>query len=157
VSGDTLPKRPRGRSWAEHDTAVYVVSTLNLVRTHRHSLPDRLTHFGITRYEVYSDLDKADVYFIELRRADGTIVGALVYRMGWLKPESVSLFTDRLGVQKAPRPLVEAYESDRKALIGSFTSTLPQADHLRERGWQAAVSLYGETLLPKFADVPLSR
>jgi len=34
---------------------------------------------------------------------------------------------------------------------------MPQADHLREHGRQAAVWLYRETLLLAFADEPLSR
>ena len=114
-------------SWSQHDAAVYVVSTLNLVRTENgHSLPRILTgHLGVARFDVYADLGNPNLYFVMLERQDETLFGALAYQMGWLKPRGVTPFSPRLGIHKAPRAVVEAYRSDSTQLIGSFASTLP--------------------------------
>lgn len=119
------PTHQRGPNWNQRDTAVYVVSTLNLVRVHHRSLTSVLSSQDVTQYDVYADLDVGDQYYIQLKRDDGNVVGVLAYRMGWLKPKSISAFTDKLGVRKAPRSMVTAYKSNHKELIGSFTSTLP--------------------------------
>ncbi|GAC1404331.1 MAG: hypothetical protein NVSMB52_18170 [Chloroflexota bacterium] len=114
-------------NWNQHDCAVYVVSTLNLVRTKTGRpistvLEKRL---GVRRYNVYSDLAVSDLYFIEFVKKDGTVVGAVAYRMGWQKPMSVTDSAGNLRMRRALDSIVENYRVDRKALAGSFTSTLP--------------------------------
>ena len=114
-------------NWTQHDTAVYVVSTLNLVHLRGGRwLPTVLTgQYNVSRFDVFADVGSAELYFVALRRDDGTVMGALAYRMGWLKPKSVSPLTDRIGVRKAPRSIADAYRSHPKQLIGSFASTMP--------------------------------
>jgi hypothetical protein len=114
--------------WNQHDTAVYVVSTLNVLRTH-HGQPAAaiMAHrFNIVRYEVWNDLSNNDLYFILLKRADGTVAATLAYQMGWPQPLGLSRPLGRIGVHAAPVAVVTAFHTDPKQLIGSFTSTLPQ-------------------------------
>lgn len=119
-------KREHSSKWDARDTAVYVVSTLNLLHTPQgRPLSATLLHKGITNYDVYADNARADLYFVELVRDNGEVAGAVAYRMGWLKPVSVSTLTDQLGVSKAQDDIVHAYASDDKQLLDSFTSTLP--------------------------------
>ena len=118
---------PGPTNWTQHDTAVYVVSTLNLVRLPKGGwLPAVLTgQYGVVRFDVFADVNTAQLFFVQLRRDDGSVVGSLAYRMGWSRPKSVSPLTDKLGVHRAYHSIVEAYKSHPKALIGSFTSTMP--------------------------------
>lgn len=119
--------RPTASDWQQHDTAVYVVSTLNLLHT-RHGQPvaQVFAHrLGVTRYDVYGDLNSKDLYFIELKRASGSLAAVFGYRMGWIRPVAV-LFTNHvLRAAKATPDVAEAYRSDNKQLIGTFQSTLP--------------------------------
>ena len=128
VSGARHVAHRSSFNWAQRDTAVYVVSTLNLVRTpNGRSLPSTLgAQFGITRFDVNADLKSRQLYFIELERSDETIFGALAYQIGWFKPMSVAPWLERLGVRKVPRSIVAAYKSDQKQQIGSFSTTLPE-------------------------------
>jgi hypothetical protein len=114
--------------WNTHDTAVYVVSTVNLLRTRsgRVMLPVLRHRLGVRRYNVYSDATASDMYYIDLLKSDGTVAGTLAYRMGWQKPMSLSSALDSLGVTHASDSVVAGYKSDKKTLIGSFSSTLPQ-------------------------------
>lgn len=116
-----------GTNWNQHDTAVYVVSTLNLVQlSNGRGLPGALSaDYHVTRFDVYVDLNYQELFFILLRTDEGSAVGALAYRMGWVKPRSVSASMDRLGVSRAPRPIAEAFRTNPLQNIGSFTSTLP--------------------------------
>lgn len=119
--------QPRPLDWGQRDTAVYVVSTLNLLHSPRGgSMATRLTRrLGIARFDVYADTRVTDLYFIELRRQNGDIAGAFAYQMGWVKPLSVTAFCDRLGAPRAPARIVESYRNDSRQFIGSFTSTMP--------------------------------
>jgi hypothetical protein len=114
--------------WGQHDTAVYVVSTLNVLHTRRGqsvaALMARRLH--VAHYEVWDDLSLSDLYFILLKRDDGSLAGALAYQMGWPQPLGLSTNLGRMGVHSAPTIAVTAYRTDPKQLIGSFTSTLPQ-------------------------------
>lgn len=114
--------------WSTHDTAVYVVSTVNLLRTRsgKVMLPVLRHRLGVRRYNVYSDATASDMYYIDLLKSDGTVVGTLAYRMGWQKPMSLSGAFDALGITHAADSVVAGYKADKKTLIGSFTSTLPQ-------------------------------
>lgn len=114
-------------NWNQRDTAIYVVSTLNLLRTTKgQNLPWLLTsRLGISHFDVYADDQVNNLYFVELRRDNGDIAGALGYQMGWFKPRSVTSFTDKLGVPKGSARLVNAYKNDSRQFVGSFTSTLP--------------------------------
>lgn len=116
--------------WSELDTAVYVLSTLNLLHTKQgRPLTDLLTRkLAITRYDIYADTVLSDVYFVELLRDDGIPGGVLVYRLGWSVPEIVTLAIHASVGKQAPKQLVAAYRRDAKHLIGSFTSTLPESD-----------------------------
>lgn len=133
--GATLPVSAAGNQthqhavdWSQHDTAVYVVSTLNVLHTRRGQPVVGLMskRLGIVRYDVWSDLDTADLYFIQLKKTDGTGAGTLAYQMGWPQPLSISRLVGRLGVHSAPSTIADAFRTDPKQLIGTFTSTLPQ-------------------------------
>jgi hypothetical protein len=115
-------------NWDRRDAAIYVVSTINLLHTKDgRPVSSLLTDkYGIAHFEVYSDLNAPDLYFIQLRREGGGLAGALAYQMGWQMPASISSLTNRLGVHDASRKYRQAYKSDPKQLQGSFTSTLPQ-------------------------------
>lgn len=114
-------------NWSQRDRAVYVVSTLNLLHTRGgHLLTSMLEHkFGVSRYDVYSDKQVVNLYFIEAKKADGSSVGALAYQMGWLMPLSLSATLDKLHVRHASSSASSAYRDDAKQLIGSFTTTVP--------------------------------
>ena len=73
----------------------------------------------------YGQVAQADLYFIQLKRADGATAGTLAYQMGWMKPQSVTATTNRFGITAAAASVVQAYQSDPTRLIGSFTSTFP--------------------------------
>jgi hypothetical protein len=124
-SATTTP--PSTVNWSQHDTAVYVVSTLNLLHTRSgRSFPDLVTHkFDVTRYDVYADQSVSNLYYVQLRQDDGTVVGAFAYSMGWPKPRILFLGVDKPQASHAPQRIALAYHSDPKTLIGSFTSTLP--------------------------------
>ena len=114
--------------WNQRDTAVYVVSTLNLFRTHN-GRPASATYarrYGVTRYSVLADPKSDGLYFVELKRDDGSIFGVYAYQMGWAKPAAVSISVERFGARPAPGDVVSDYRSDPKVLLATFTSTLPQ-------------------------------
>ncbi|HEX6509582.1 MAG TPA: hypothetical protein VF221_18290, partial [Chloroflexota bacterium] len=79
----------------------------------------------VTHFDVYADLNSSDLYFIQLSRDDGSTAATLAYRMGWLKPMSLSSSLDRFRVRRAPSDVGKAYRTDSKQLLASFTSTLP--------------------------------
>jgi hypothetical protein len=114
-------------NWATRDTAVYVVSTLNLLHTRQgHFVPAVLEHHGVTRFDVYADADTDGLYFVLLRKDNGATVGGLAYQMGWARPQSLFGVTDRFStIQRAAFNVKQEYKSDNKVLIGSFTSTMP--------------------------------
>ncbi|GAC1463565.1 MAG: hypothetical protein PVSMB7_05380 [Chloroflexota bacterium] len=120
--------QPRPVDWNQRDTAVYVVSTLNLLHNKKgvSIAPWLSARKGISRFDVYADTQSGNLYFVELRRDSGDIVGAFAYQMGWFKPKSVTTFTDKLGTSRAPSSIVDAYKNDSRQFLGSFTSTLPQ-------------------------------
>jgi hypothetical protein len=107
---------------------MYVVSTINLLRTSRGHPFTRLAarRLNVSQYEVYADTSVSNLYFIQLRREGGSLAGGLAYQMGWPKPESVAGGLDNYGITRAPDRLAQAYRFDRLALIGTFSSTLPQ-------------------------------
>jgi hypothetical protein len=118
------PAQPQGRpDWQQRDTAAYVVSTLNLLRTPGGQL--MVVKLNAGRFDVYSDLSRDDLYFIELRARGGAPIGALAYQLGWTKPQALSRSLGRLGIGRASRTVFRAYRLDEKQLIGSFTSTVP--------------------------------
>jgi hypothetical protein len=114
-------------SWSQRDCAVYVVSTMNLLRARNgRSVTSLLTQkLAVTRFEVYADQQVADLYFIELKRDDGSTAAALAYQMGWTVPMSVSHSLDRFPIRHAPASSYSAFRDDDTQLIGTFTSTIP--------------------------------
>ena len=124
--GVTAAAHTSDSNWAQRDRAVYVVSTLNLLHARNGRLLITVfTHkLGVTHYDVFADGGVSDLYFVELKREDGSSAGALAYQMGWLAPMSVSTSLDRLHVRHAPATAATAYRTDAKQLIGSFTSTI---------------------------------
>jgi hypothetical protein len=112
--------------WSQYDTAVYVVSTLNVVRTRdaQPLVPLLAARYGVVRYAIWQDLQAID-YVIQPKRASGRNAGMLVYRLGWDKPYSFSRFTHKLGVPGPPQPIPGNFQTDSKKLIGTFASTLP--------------------------------
>ncbi len=130
----TVPVRADGTTshssssvnWQQHDAAVYVVSTLNVLgRTHGGSIQQTLQRLNVAHIDVYSDTVLSGLYFLELKRDNGSIVGSLAYEMGWPKPRRVSWSSGK-GVPTVSPQIVQAYKTDPKTLIGSFTSTLPE-------------------------------
>ncbi|HEX8918482.1 MAG TPA: hypothetical protein VF898_08260 [Chloroflexota bacterium] len=117
----------RSINWNQQDTATYVVSTLNLLHTTTgQSIPSMLkSKLKISRFSVYEDTKSEDLYSIVLLRANGNHVGALVYVMGWSKPQSASPVTDRLGIPRAPSGILASLHSDPLRIIGTFNSTVP--------------------------------
>lgn len=126
AAGNTGNRQPKPVDWNQRDTAIYVVSTLNLLRTRAGaSVADRLVHrLGIAHFDVYADTQENNLYFIELRRVNGDIAGAFAYLMGWQKPLSVTPFCNRLS-PRAPAAIVSDYRSDSRQFLGSFPTTLP--------------------------------
>jgi hypothetical protein len=120
-----LPPSPGGSTWMDHDTAVYVVSTLNLLRTPRGHSSTRLLvrKMHATHVEVWKDLKVDGLFFIEFKRDDSSIVGALAYEMGWTKPAGVLPIMDRFGVTPAPAAVVKAFKIDPTRLLESFGSS----------------------------------
>lgn len=82
---------------------------------------------GVRRYDVYSDLVISDLYYVNLIKQDGSVVGTLAYRIGWQKPMAVSHPLGRMRIKLASPDVQNDYRVDRKVLIGSFTSTLPSS------------------------------
>lgn len=117
----------KGTDWNQRDTAIYVVSTLNLLHTTKgHPDAEIFSHrMHVARYNVYADSSKASLYFVQLKRGDGSVAGVLAYQMGWVRPKAVTNFADRLNISRSSSEIRDAYSRDAKQLIGSFTSTLP--------------------------------
>lgn len=117
----------RTPNWNQRDTAAYVVSTLNLLhlRNGRPVIQVLSRKLGVTRYDVYADSSVADLYFIQLKRDDGTEVGAFAYQIGWSKPQMLSLKIRHPMAHRATGRIFQEYRDDSKQLIASFTSTLP--------------------------------
>jgi hypothetical protein len=127
VRADGSTTHQQASNWTQHDTAVYVVSTINVLRT-KYGTPMEPVlqkRVGVTRYNVYADQNRSDLYFIKMKRGR-LVVGQLAYQMGWVKPMSLCKLMTKLGVQQAPDAVVSAFTSDEKKEIGSFTSTLPE-------------------------------
>jgi hypothetical protein len=113
-------------NWQQRDTAVYVVSTLNLLgRTQNHTVQQVFQRLNITHLDVYADNDQPNLYFIELKRDDDTTAGSLAYEMGWSKPKRISWPAGK-SIPVVSSVIAQAYRTDDKTLIGSFTSTLPR-------------------------------
>jgi hypothetical protein len=113
-------------NWQQRDTAVYVVSTLNLLgRTQSHTVQQLFQRLNITHLNVYADNDQMNLYFIELKRDDSTTAGSLAYKMGWPKPKRISWSAGK-SIPAVSSVIAQAYRTDDKTLIGAFTSTLPQ-------------------------------
>src|SRR5579859_2504535 len=110
-------------TWERHDTAVYVVSTLNLCTDSQgRSLYMRVNP---THFDVFSDQNRDDLYFIKLRNRLNRTVGILSYQMGSLKPQAISFSMVRLGIPRANLSILMAFRSDPKQLLESFSSTVP--------------------------------
>lgn len=114
-------------NWAARDTAVYVVSTLNLLHTRQgHLVTAVLEHHGVAHFDVYADATTDGLYFVLLRKDSGSTVGAFAYQMGWSRPQSLFGVTDRFStIQRTTAGVRQDFKSDSKLLIGSFTSTMP--------------------------------
>jgi hypothetical protein len=121
--------------WNQRDTATYVVSTLNLLRTRTgKAVPSILAkRLHVARYDVFQDAADSGLFFIELKQTTGRLVATFVYHMGWVKPQFISdsgsrssfLASSRYRTPRASEQMAQAYHTDPKILIGTFTSTLP--------------------------------
>lgn len=114
-------------NWNQRDTAVYVVSTINLLHNHKgRSLTSVFKrHLNVAKYEVWADQSNSSLYFIQMKTDSGQTVAGLAYQMGWQKPRGLSGSLQRLGVQPAPDAVDQAFKNDPKTLISTFTTTLP--------------------------------
>lgn len=115
-------------NWQRRDTATYVVSTLNLLRTNSGQPITKVAQnrLDVSRYSVWSDRVVPGLYFIQLKRDTGSVVGVLAYQMGWVKPLSVTSRLDALGVKPAPRKVQREYQAGHLVFLGAFTSSLPR-------------------------------
>lgn len=121
-----VARTSRAEYWKQRDTAIYVVSTLNLLRDgHQLVVKELARRLHVASYDVYEDIDSAGLYFIELRKANGATVGSFAYKMGWIKPRSMSHNLDRYGLLPAGSSVVDAFHTDSKHLMAHFDSTLP--------------------------------
>jgi len=115
-------------NWTQRDTAIYVVSTLNLLRTHRgHTIPDMLQHrFGVRSFDVFADTQATNLYYIELDKSSGETLAAFAYQLGWMKPVLVYSHVPLPPiVHSATVKIIQSYQTDKKTLIGDFNSTTP--------------------------------
>lgn len=115
-------------NWNQRDTAVYVVSTLNLVRTTsgRPFAQVAMGQLDVTHFDVYADLDHANLYFIQLKRDDDSTAAVLAYQMGWLKPQTVTRMNRQFRLRQVSWSISQAYRVDTKEFMASFTSTFPR-------------------------------
>ncbi len=113
-------------NWAQHDTAVYVVSTLNLLRSDTGQSMTSVfkNQLHVKRYMVEADTVVPDLYFIELVSKSHAVVGTFAYKMGWQKPMAVTDF-GVVGLPHAAADIVTAFRTDHRTKVGTFTSTLP--------------------------------
>ncbi|GAC1404607.1 MAG: hypothetical protein NVSMB52_18470 [Chloroflexota bacterium] len=114
-------------SWRAYDTAAYVVSTLNTVRTNNgRSLPVVLsTTYAVNRYAVWEDLTTR-MYVLQFKKDTGLNVGMAVYALGWKVPLSHSRLTDSLGLSRPAYPVENHFRTHPKLLLGSFPGTTPE-------------------------------
>lgn len=113
-------------NWAQHDTAVYVVSTLNLLRSDSGQPMTNVfkSQLHVKRYMVEADTVVPDLYFIQLVAKSHSVVGSFAYKMGWQKPMAVSDF-GMASLPRASADIITAYRTDHRIKVGNFTSTLP--------------------------------
>ena len=115
-------------NWDQRDTAVYVVSTLNLLRNHngRPASAIYARRYNVTKDTVLADTKSDGLYFVELKRDDGSTFGAYAYQMGWTKPMALTSSVQHYGAHAASSDIAGDYRADPKQLIATFSSTLPQ-------------------------------
>jgi hypothetical protein len=115
-------------NWGQRDTAVYVVSTLNVCRNHKgQPISTALQRrFLATKYSVLEDTKNQDLYFIEVKKDDDTVIGAYAYQMGWVKPQAITPALAHFGMRRATGDIAADYKSDPKVLMATFSSTRPQ-------------------------------
>lgn len=115
-------------AWQRRDTATYVVSTVNLLRTQQGRPLRKFVEYrmGVDRYAIFADDDVPGLYFIRLKRDTGSVAGTLAYHMGWPVPLSLSHKLSVLGIKPAPRAVWQAYKTDHMTFLGAFTSSLPR-------------------------------
>lgn len=114
-------------NWGQRDTAVYVVSTLNLLhmRGGRPVVPMLDHRLSVTHFDVFADQSEPGMYFINLKRDDGSVAGSFVYQMGWAKPQLLKIDLTRQVAHRASASIRQEFHTDPKMLIGIFNSTLP--------------------------------
>lgn len=115
-------------NWQRRDTATYVVSTLNLLRTNNGQSVTKVVQnrLDVSRYSIWGDRVVPGLYFIQLKRDTGSVVGVLAYQMGWVKPLSLTPRLDALGVTPASREVQREYHHGHLVFLGAFTSSLPR-------------------------------
>ncbi len=114
--------------WTEHDTAVYLVSTINLLRTPsgRLTVTAMKEGLGASQFQVWKDVAVDGLYFIQLLRLDGSRAGTLAYQMGDAKPTSLRSRRPWLGAAPAPAGVARAFRHASPRLLASFSSTVPR-------------------------------
>jgi hypothetical protein len=114
--------------WQRRDTATYVVSTVNLLRTEQGQPLRKVVEYRmhVSRYAVFADDDVPGLYFIRLKQDTGSIAGTLAYRMGWPAPLSLCHKLSVLGITAAPPEIWRAYKTAHLTFLGAFSSSLPQ-------------------------------
>jgi hypothetical protein len=75
---------------------------------------------------VLADTKSQDLYFIEVKKDDGSLIGAYAYQMGWVKPQAISPALAHFGMHQASGDILADYRSDPKILMATFSSTRPQ-------------------------------
>lgn len=124
----TSLRSTRQVTWQRRDTATYVVSTVNLLRTGEGQPLSTVVEYrmDVSRYAIFADDDVPGLYFIQLKRDTGSVAGTLAYHMGWPKPLSLSRGLSALGVDPAPPAVWQAFKTDHMSFLGAFSSSIPQ-------------------------------
>lgn len=127
-TGDRNGVATADANWETRDTAVYIVSTLNLLRTRAGKPVVEVfeRRDDVSKYVVLDDRRSQYLYFIELQRADGSVFGAYAFRMGWARPLAVTRSVSRFGVRLATPAVIAAYRSDPTVTLMAFPSPVPR-------------------------------
>lgn len=112
-------------SWAEHDRAVYAVSTLNApLCSNGQQLSTVLWNVqGARLFDVLRSPSNHGLYFVQVRDADARLIGVYSYRFGAKLPSGIQ--SSRC-VAVAPAGAVTAYKHRAWKFVARFTSTYPQ-------------------------------
>jgi hypothetical protein len=117
-------KKHKG-SWKERDRLVYVVTTLNApVCADGNQLSSDLHDGGARLYDVSRSTVDRQLYFIQVRASDKTLLGVYTYRFGWQLPQGVQSYKCVVAASSNIDGQYKAHDWKQEA---EFDSTFPQS------------------------------